>query len=102
MKIVPILAIAAMTATAAAAHDAPSGWQYENSCCSNRDCRELSASEIGEVWNGYHIKISTQGEIVPYRSPKIKDSPDGHFHWCSHGGLNSGGTICLYVPPRGY
>lgn len=91
----------ALASAPAAAHDAPQGWSYDISCCSAIDCREIKSSDVGEVWNGYLIKISKMQEIVPYGSSKVKDSPDGNFHWCSFAGRDDGKTICLYVPPRG-
>ena len=84
------------------AHDAPSGWSYPIECCSTVDCREVPASAVKEVWNGYLITLSTKQEIVPYGSYKIKDSPDGAYHWCSQGGTNDGKTLCLFVPPRAF
>ena len=91
-----------VTWTKAKAHEAPQGWSYSANCCSNRDCREIKSSDIGEMTTGYLIKISAMKEVIPYGSPKIKESPDGRFHWCSYSGRDDGRTICLYVPPRGY
>ncbi len=88
------------------AHDAvptaakPQGWSYPFSCGSGMDCREVKAGEKGivqETERGYVIK--TTGEIIPFNDKRIKNSPDGEFHWCSHGGRDTGGTICLFVPP---
>ncbi len=36
------------------------------------------------------------------RDARIKESPDGEFHWCSVGGSDAGATVCLFVPPRGF
>ncbi len=33
---------------------------------------------------------------------KVRQSPDGQFHWCSFAGKADGKTICLFVPPRAY
>lgn len=90
---------ACLTATPPAAHEAPTGWRYDAKCCQNRDCRPLSADAIKEGPDGYLITI---GKVtIPYRDPRVKDSPDGLFHWCSVNGKDDGRTICLYVPPRG-
>lgn len=104
MNVQAMLTVAALiiTPTAAAAHDAPLGWKYDFMCCSAADCREIKSSDIGEIQEGYQIKLSTLKEVVPYGSPKVKDSPDGRFHWCSYSGRNDRKTICLYVPPRAY
>ena len=83
----------------AAAHDAPSGWSYDLACCYNRDCRPISSSAVREGPDGYVITIDN--ETVPYTDTRIKDSPDGLYHWCTVDGRDDGRTICLYVPPRG-
>lgn len=81
----------------------PKGWSYPYSCCSGIDCREVKAGEKGiveETTRGYVIK--TTGELIPFNDKRIKPSPDGEFHWCSHGGRDTGGTICLFVPPPSF
>lgn len=95
---------------AALAHDAtptallPQGWSYPFQCCANYDCEQIQDSDISEPsskTNGYTIKKT--GEIVPWGDQRIKDSPDGKFHWCAHkAGLDAGKTICLFVPPPSY
>ncbi|MGX9145902.1 hypothetical protein [Mesorhizobium sp. 128a] len=89
----------------AKAHDAlptqskPQGWSYPFACCANFDCRQTKVGEVKEGPDGYHTPT---GEVVPYGDKRIKDSPDGEFHWCSHqSGLDAGKAICLFVPPRG-
>jgi hypothetical protein len=82
------------------AHEAPKGWSYPFSCCSGYDCREVSKSAIGEKPEGY--VINGTGEVLPYADKRIKDSPDGEWHWCSVAGKNDGKTICLFVPPRSF
>lgn len=82
------------------AHDAPTGWSYPFSCCSNFDCRQVSAKTISERPEGY--VITNTGEVVNYADARIKDSPDGEYHWCSVAGEKSSRTICLFVPPKGY
>jgi hypothetical protein len=108
--IAPVLLFLAWTP--ALAHDAiptaaqPQGWSYPLSCCSGYDCREVGDSRSGakitiaEVPEGY--KISTTGEVIAYNDTRIKDSPDGEFHWCSVAGADDGRTICLFIPPRGF
>jgi hypothetical protein len=90
----------------AGAHDAlptaakPQGWSYPFSCCSGFDCREVSAQAISERPDGYQISYS--GEVVAYSDKRIKNSPDGEYHWCSVQGADDGKTICLFVPPSAY
>lgn len=84
----------------ARAHEAPTGWKYPWSCCSNLDCKEVSKNEIGERPEGYIIEST--GEVVAYGDKRLKDSPDGAYHWCAHqAGIDAGHTICLFVPPKG-
>lgn len=92
--------LAIFIALPAYAHDAPTGWSYPFSCCSGYDCREVPAKSIGEGDQGYTIKATS--ELLPYGDDRLKNSPDGLYHWCSVKGADDGKTICLFVPPRGY
>ena len=94
-------------ASSAFAHDAkptaakPQGWSYPFACCANYDCRTTHTGEVLEKPEGY--VIAGTGEVVPMSDKRVKDSPDGDFHWCAHqAGLDAGKTICLFVPPRSY
>lgn len=80
------------------AHDAPTGWSYPSKCCSGIDCRPVTAKQISERPEGYVIQSS--GEVVAYQDARIKDSPDGDYHWCSLQGADDSRTICLFVPPK--
>ena len=83
------------------AHEAPTGWKYPWSCCSNMDCKEVRSSAVLEKPEGYVIQFT--GEIVGYQDKRVKDSPDGEYHWCAHqAGIDAGHTICLFVPPKGF
>lgn len=93
-----LCAILVLTGSFAMAHDAPSGWSYDVSCCSNIDCRPIPSSAVWESAAGYLITLDN--ETIPYGDERIKDSPDGLYHWCSVYGLDKGRTICLYVPSR--
>lgn len=90
----------------AAAHDAkptaarPQGWSYPFSCCSGYDCRAVSSKQISERPEGYVIRGT--GEVVAYSDTRLKNSPDGEYHWCSVAGADNSRTICLFVPPRSY
>lgn len=83
-----------------AAHEAPSGWQYDTSCCAGIDCRQIPTKSVEERSDGYFITIGH--EIVPYGDKRIRNSPDGFVHWCTVNGRDDGRTICLYVPPHSY
>lgn len=100
------LGIVAISSGNAWPHDAiptaamPEGWKYPFSCCALYDCRAAKAGEVTERPDGYH---TPSGDIVGYQDKRVKDSPDGDFHWCSHqSGADAGKTICLFVPPRSY
>lgn len=90
----------ALSATAASAHDAPTGWSYPFICCSMNDCRPVSTGAISERPEGF--VINNTGEVVAYTDTRVKNSPDGEFHWCSVAGEEKTRTICLFVPPRGF
>ena len=80
------------------AHKAPSGWAYPLQCCHDRDCRPVEGKAISESPDGYVIERT--GEVLGYTDSRVKDSPDGDYHWCSVAGNDDGSTICLFVPPR--
>lgn len=94
------LSLIALSIFPSLAHDAPAGWKYPFSCCSGYDCREVSGKAISERPEGYVIQNT--GEVLGYTDARLKNSPDGEFHWCSVAGSNDGRTICLFVPPRSY
>lgn len=82
------------------AHEAPTGWLYPNACCSNVDCREVvEPIKVRELRDGYHVP---SGEIITYNDRRVRDSPDGRYHWCTVGGEPASKTLCLFVPPKGY
>ncbi|PWE52138.1 hypothetical protein DEM27_32580 [Metarhizobium album] len=86
--------------SASRAHDAPLGWSYPYECCSGIDCREITEGSVTEGPAGY--VLSASGETVPYTDRRVRQSPDGRFHWCTIGGSDTGRTLCLFVPPRGF
>ena len=95
-----LIVIAHIFTGPAAAHDAPTGWTYPLACCSGFDCREVADADVLERPEGYVIRATS--EVIPMSSHKIRDSPDGRFHWCSVAGRDDGATICLFVPPRAF
>lgn len=83
------------------AHEAPTGWQYDASCCSSIDCGQAPAGDVTETPDGYFLQ--SNGELIPYGDPRIKRSKDEFFHECKPGGIpTSKRSFCLYVPDRGY
>lgn len=95
-----VLALALFAPRPAGAHDAPAGWSYPYACCSGYDCRQVPTRTISESPNGY--VINRTGEVVSYSDTRVKDLPDGEYHWCSTGGAEDGHTICLFVPQHLY
>ncbi|MDX8513565.1 hypothetical protein RFM70_16815 [Mesorhizobium sp. VK23E] len=100
------LGVLAISAAEAWPHDAmptaakPQGWAYPFACCANLDCEAVPESAIVEGARGYEIRQT--GELIPMSDRRVKDSPDGQFHWCAHrAGIDAGKTICLFVPTRG-
>jgi hypothetical protein len=85
---------------AASAHDAPTGWKYPYACCSGLDCRPVSKKQISERPEGF--VITNTGEVIASTDTRLRDSPDGEYHWCSVAGEEHSRTICLFVPPRGF
>jgi len=84
----------------ALAHQAPTGWTYPWACCHDMDCREVKSTSIRESPKGYVIRST--GEIIPMTDSRIRNSPDGEYHWCSVAGRDNTRTICLFVPPRDF
>lgn len=79
----------------------PQGWAYPFACCANFDCEAIPESSVIEGARGYEIRQT--GELIPMTDLRVKQSPDGQFHWCAHrAGLDAGKTICLFVPPRSF
>jgi hypothetical protein len=98
---VSILSLPASAHEAVNASGQPTGWKYPWACCSNMDCKMLESKAVSERPEGYVIQDT--GEVVAYADKRVKDSPDGEYHWCAHqAGLDAGHTICLFVPPKGF
>ena len=102
-----LLSACLLSVLPAVAHDAlptaaqPDGWSYPHACCSSVDCRRVPADWIDENSHpGY--RIVPTGEVIEMSDTRIRQSPDGEFHWCSVAGANDSRTICLFVPPRGF
>lgn len=92
LGIVLVLLVLVLSWISAQAHDAPSGWKYPTDCCNGGDCMLVHVQELP---GGYYIEET--GELIEYRSLKIRPSGDSDFHIC--GGIKDGKkwTRCLYV-----
>jgi hypothetical protein len=86
----------------ALSHEAPTGWSYPHSCCSNQDCRQ-DDNAVRVVKGGWEI-VQT-GEFVAHNDARRKDSPDGLVHICMVAGdfeSENAHMICLFTPPMGF
>lgn len=98
-----LLILAGAVLALLAFHDRPQAHEwFPLRCCSDKDCYEISASEIEPRASGYYIRES--GETFPYQ--KIEQPPDlpstkGKSFRCSVNGNRKAGTICLFVEPPG-
>jgi hypothetical protein len=72
---------------------------YDSACCSTIDCYPVAEGAIIEKTDGFEV-VAT-GEFIRRDESKVRLSPDGQWHRCSHGGKTDAGTICIYVPGRG-
>ncbi len=115
MKVLALAGLAllawAMISTLAEAHEAPSGWRYDASCCSNQDCAEIPSHAVQERPDGYHVTLEAHEHFMvragtvfretrAYGHGRLRDSPDGRFHACINNYTQK--LICLYVPPRSF
>ena len=82
VSLATVFSVAVLAISPAAAHEAPVGWKYPWACCANHDCQQLSDTGISERKDGY--VVNKTGEVVAYADKRVKDSPDGLYHWCAH------------------
>lgn len=71
-------------------------------CCSGFDCKVVEQSQVQTTARGFVIPGNP--EIVPYNSPKIRQTPpegNGAYALCTKGGKPDGEVICLYIPTWG-
>jgi hypothetical protein len=79
----------------------PHDW-FPPNCCSGHDCKVIAPDKVQTTRQGFVIPGNP--EIVPYSSPKIRQTPpegDGNFALCTKGGKPEGEVICLYIPTWG-
>lgn len=98
--IVFVAALFICAMTDAEGHESPTGWLFDPSCCSNRDCGEVPADWITEGANG--ITIVPTGELLSYADTRVKKSQDEHTYWCRPPGNPNPKTICVYLPAKAF
>ena len=81
---------------AAAAHEAPTGWTYDYSCCSSYDCRQIVSAWVEVTKEGY--LAGPKKELIPFGDKRIKQSKDEFYHLCTVSGRDDTAVLCLYVP----
>lgn len=108
--------ILAALAGPASAHEAITGWNYDQKCCHNRDCHHIPAETVQATPDGWLVtlnpgdhplvKASTQrlfryvdsDPSNDYTAPKeAMESGDAEFHAC----VVNGTIICFYAAPMG-
>lgn len=93
----------------------PEGWAYPYGCCSEKDCSYIDAQYVVESPDGYVVSVPVGVHpqvvsepyyaLIPYKSDRIKQSPDGRYHLCVSGQMvNSGKQFlrCFFEPPRAF
>lgn len=102
------------------AHKAPSGWEYDKSCCSGEDCSMLPPGAVEITPNGYRVTvrpednkqlIETKVYEIPFNTSGLRISGDAFYHICLNkqyetmtnegAGLSGGSWLCFYVKPMG-
>jgi hypothetical protein len=105
----------------ARAHTAPTGWPYDQTCCSNRDCAQLPPGAVQITPEGYVVTVrpednsqlvETKVYTIPFKTTGIRISGDQFYHIClnkqtevftNEGNKMSGGSwLCFYIPPSGF
>lgn len=99
-----ILSAWLVAASAAAAHEAPSGWTYPWRCCSGMDCAPVGPNAIACTPEGCTVTLEP-GEhpanpdgtapLVLRTTKQPEPSPDGQNHACIN--LRTNEVLCLFV-----
>ena len=74
-------------ATAALAHDAPSGWAYPPQCCSDRDCAPISCMKLEAMIASGEVKASI-----------VHESQDASCHICTQPYAAVNKHLCAFRP----
>jgi len=91
-----IIAGAALAlATAACAHQAPSGAAYPVDCCNNRDCFPVHYSAITREGDGWAVR--TKDGVIRYRREHLRPAIDDGWHAC----WGPGTTVPYCLIPAG-
>lgn len=96
----------------AQAHEAPTGWTYDYTCCSLKDCRPVDgpnaaqrhhSEQILETKNGYRVvRASGKTEDLAWNDKRVRISKDEGYHICTSVGMADSMILCIYVPNKGF
>jgi hypothetical protein len=95
----------------ALAHEAASGWQYEQFCCNgnshNGDCQMIPATAVRIIKGGYQVtlapgdhRLATRTHIFRLPQDTTRHSPDGEYHLCLYPTEDT--PRCFYAPDMGF
>ena len=82
-----------LLSASASAHQAPSGWSYDMSCCSNEDCHPVEVDQVEDLGGG-----RWRYDGLTFEGSQVRPSKDNRFHVCII--KRSDGSrvpMCIYV-----
>lgn len=102
-----LMAIILMASVIATAHEAPTGWKYDQSCCSDQDCgivKDVKYNDDGTMevtgtveGKDYTVHVDL-AEMHQNSAWKIKPSKDEYMHICIYVKAVPPTPICIYLP----
>lgn len=101
-RTITALAVLAVLCGYAEGHEAPkmpgySAWSYPLECCSDQDCKPISANEVQELTDGSVLDTITG---VTLTGKQVRFGGDGSWHICNLGGDRKGRPLCVFKPQR--
>lgn len=79
-KAIGVLTVVLFFILPAAAHHAPSGWEYPGECCGKGDCFQLTNPQQDIKWTPDGWLITETNETIPFEQARV--SGDDHWHRC--------------------
>ncbi len=85
------------------AHDAPSGWTYDPTCCNGMDCAPIPDRGIRLHGAFYEVPLLPKDHPFVFKKTtirvpvsRVRPSQDEDYHLCLS--TNGETAFCLYVP----
>ena len=79
------------------AHETATGWSYDPSCCSTRDCSPVPpGTRVRHVAGGWNVTLPDAAEPLFFPDSLTKRSGDWDYHICIS--PTTGTKFCIYVP----